>query len=120
MKRLDSLIQAVNLIDSIGSLAIQVSSLALDSRLVQKDGLFAATRGSNTDGHLFIDKAINDYIFPKQKDKLTRLIKLQIQIVCITLLAVFLRSQVVPVSVPGNGILYAFAFMFAQDNSKYT
>lgn len=58
MKRLDSLIQAVNLIDSIGSLAIQVSSLALDSRLVQKDGLFAATRGSNTDGHLFIDKAI--------------------------------------------------------------
>ena len=65
-----------------------------------------------------LDKAINDYLFPKQKDKLTRIIKLQIQIMCITLLAVFLRSQVVPVSVPGNGILYAFAFMFAQDKFK--
>ena len=35
-----------------------MSSLALDSRLVQPNGLFAATRGANTDGHLFIDKAI--------------------------------------------------------------
>lgn len=58
MKSLDSLIQAINLIDSFGSRAIEVSSLALDSRLVEPNGLFAATRGANTDGHLFIDKAI--------------------------------------------------------------
>ena len=58
MKSLDSLISAIELIDSFGSKNVQISGLALDSRMVQSDNLFAATRGANTDGHLFIDKAI--------------------------------------------------------------
>ena len=59
MKRLYSLISAIDLIDSFGPKDIEVSGLALDSRMVQSDNLFAATRGANTDGHLFIEKAID-------------------------------------------------------------
>ena len=32
--------------------------MTLDSRAVQENYLFAATRGANTDGHLYIEKAI--------------------------------------------------------------
>lgn len=41
-----------------GSEDVNLAGLTLDSRAVKQDYLFAATRGASTDGHLFIDKAI--------------------------------------------------------------
>jgi len=42
----------------IGDVEILLKGLAIDSRMVQNDWLFIATRGTLSDGHLFIDKAI--------------------------------------------------------------
>ncbi len=42
----------------IGSLDRSVDSIAYDSRRVGKNGLFVALTGENTDGHQFIDQAI--------------------------------------------------------------
>lgn len=42
----------------IGDVEILIKGLAIDSRLVQNDWLFIATRGTLSDAHLFIDKAI--------------------------------------------------------------
>jgi UDP-N-acetylmuramoyl-L-alanyl-D-glutamate--2,6-diaminopimelate ligase len=41
-----------------GSMAIEVSGLCIDSRKVVQDSVFIAVRGTLSDGHLFIDKAI--------------------------------------------------------------
>src|ERR1700716_470058 len=42
----------------IGSLDRNVESIAYDSRRVQKNGLVVALRGEKTDGHQFIEQAI--------------------------------------------------------------
>lgn len=42
----------------VGSLDREVEGIAYDSRRVQKDGLFVAVRGGQSDGHLFVDEAI--------------------------------------------------------------
>src|SRR4030095_5274518 len=42
----------------IGPLDRNVESIAYDSRRVQRNGLFVALRGEKTDGHQFIDQAI--------------------------------------------------------------
>ena len=42
----------------IGTLDRQVESIAYDSRRVQRNGLFVAIRGEKSDGHQFLDQAI--------------------------------------------------------------
>src|SRR5207244_4766007 len=42
----------------IGSLDREVESIAYDSRRVQSNSLFVATRGEKSDGHRFVDQAI--------------------------------------------------------------
>ena len=42
----------------IGTLDRQVDSIAYDSRRVQRNGLFVAIRGEKSDGHQFLDQAI--------------------------------------------------------------
>jgi UDP-N-acetylmuramoyl-L-alanyl-D-glutamate--2,6-diaminopimelate ligase len=42
----------------IGSTHIAISSITFDSRIVKKDTLFVATKGTATDGHKYIEKAI--------------------------------------------------------------
>ncbi|MCL4141727.1 UNVERIFIED_CONTAM: hypothetical protein GTU68_044763 [Idotea baltica] len=42
-----------------GSTNIEVSSIAFDSRSVEKDGLFVAIAGTSSNGHDFIDQAIS-------------------------------------------------------------
>ncbi|NNE35277.1 MAG: UDP-N-acetylmuramoyl-L-alanyl-D-glutamate--2,6-diaminopimelate ligase, partial [Rhodothermales bacterium] len=37
-----------------------IDQLTADSRMVRPNGLFVATRGESADGHLFIDKAVNN------------------------------------------------------------
>lgn len=55
---LKELLHAIPVIDYRGSLDTEVSSLCLDSRKAVKDSVFVAVRGHQTDGHFFVNKAI--------------------------------------------------------------
>src|SRR5213078_1658237 len=56
--QLKTLIAAVSPRQIIGPLDRVVESIAYDSRRVQRNGLFVALRGEKSDGHQFIDQAI--------------------------------------------------------------
>jgi UDP-N-acetylmuramoyl-L-alanyl-D-glutamate--2,6-diaminopimelate ligase len=56
---LNDIIKEVSFSEAIGKMAVPVTGLATDSRLVQTGFCFLAIRGTHTDGHLFIDKAID-------------------------------------------------------------
>ena len=55
---LKELLHAIPVIDYRGSLDTEVSSLCLDSRKAVKGSVFVAVRGHQTDGHFFVNKAI--------------------------------------------------------------
>ena len=55
---LKNLMPALQSKSILGSLDRQVESLAYDSRRVQKNGLFVALPGAKSDGHEFIDQAV--------------------------------------------------------------
>jgi UDP-N-acetylmuramoyl-L-alanyl-D-glutamate--2,6-diaminopimelate ligase len=59
MKLLSDLLYKVRLEEVIGSTHMAISSVAFDSRKVKKDTLFAATIGTQSDGHDFIQNAID-------------------------------------------------------------
>lgn len=59
MKKLNDILEDVQLIETIGKIPIEISSVEFDSRKVSDSSLFAATRGTQVDGHTFIDKAID-------------------------------------------------------------
>ena len=56
--QLKTLAAAISPREIIGPIDRVVESIAYDSRRVQRDGLFVALRGEKTDGHQFIDQAI--------------------------------------------------------------
>ena len=58
MQTLQDILYKVRLQQVVGSTAIAVSSIAIDSRKVEKGSVFVAINGVHSDGHLFIDKAI--------------------------------------------------------------
>ncbi|HQQ93696.1 MAG TPA: UDP-N-acetylmuramoyl-L-alanyl-D-glutamate--2,6-diaminopimelate ligase [Bacteroidia bacterium] len=58
MKLLSDLLYKVRLEEVTGSTHMAISSIAFDSRKVKKDGLFVATAGINSDGHDFIEAAV--------------------------------------------------------------
>lgn len=58
MKLLSDILYKVSLEEVIGLTHIAISSITFDSRKVKKDSLFIATRGTLQDGHLYIEKAI--------------------------------------------------------------
>lgn len=58
MKLLRDILYKTNLQEVHGSTNIAVTSITFDSRKVVKDSLFVAIRGTQSDGHNFIDKAI--------------------------------------------------------------
>ncbi|MDQ2659823.1 MAG: UDP-N-acetylmuramoyl-L-alanyl-D-glutamate--2,6-diaminopimelate ligase [Verrucomicrobiota bacterium] len=55
---LKNLLSAIETRAVVGPLDRAVESLAYDSRRVQKNGLFVALRGEKSDGHQFVDQAI--------------------------------------------------------------
>jgi UDP-N-acetylmuramoyl-L-alanyl-D-glutamate--2,6-diaminopimelate ligase len=57
--RLSELLGCINTIKCIGSNNNAISSLVYDSREVKKGSLFFALKGIHTDGHKYIEKAIN-------------------------------------------------------------
>ena len=56
--QLKTLVAAIPVRQVIGSLDRPVENIAYDSRRVQRNALFLALRGEKTDGHEFIDQAI--------------------------------------------------------------
>ncbi len=56
--QLKTLVAAFPVCQVIGPLDRTVESIAYDSRRVQRNGLFVALRGEKTDGHEFIDQAV--------------------------------------------------------------
>jgi len=59
MKTLQQLLQAIRIKQAIGDLEIPVSAIEIDSRKVGAGAVFVAIRGVQSDGHLFITRAIN-------------------------------------------------------------
>lgn len=58
--KLFDLISGVDVESSSGTLDVDVTNIAFDSRDVRKNGLFVAITGFATDGHKYIDKAIEN------------------------------------------------------------
>ncbi len=58
MQTLQNILYKVRLQQVVGNTAIGVSSIAIDSRKVEKGSVFVAINGVQSNGHLFIDKAI--------------------------------------------------------------
>jgi UDP-N-acetylmuramoyl-L-alanyl-D-glutamate--2,6-diaminopimelate ligase len=59
MKLLSDILYKTGLVETQGSTNIAITAMTFDSRKVEKDGLFVAVRGTQSDGHDFIDKAIS-------------------------------------------------------------
>ena len=58
MKQLKDILTRVQAVQIIGDASVMVSSICIDSRKAGKGSVFVAVSGTQTDGHLFIDKAI--------------------------------------------------------------
>ncbi len=60
MKLLSDILYKTRLEEIIGSTNVAISSVTFDSRKVKKDSLFIATRGTASDGHHYIELAIEN------------------------------------------------------------
>jgi UDP-N-acetylmuramoyl-L-alanyl-D-glutamate--2,6-diaminopimelate ligase len=60
MKKLSDILSDIRTLRTVGDVERSVSKICLDSRAVSKDMLFVAVSGVQTDGHRFIDKAIEN------------------------------------------------------------
>ena len=58
MKLLKDILYKVSIKSVFGSTDIYISDISYDSRKVTKDNVFVAIKGVKSDGHQFIDKAI--------------------------------------------------------------
>jgi len=58
MKKLGLILSAKDALEVIGNLDVMVNNLTFDSRQVAKGSCFIAVKGTQSDGHTFIDKAI--------------------------------------------------------------
>ncbi|GGH31794.1 UDP-N-acetylmuramoyl-L-alanyl-D-glutamate--2,6-diaminopimelate ligase [Sphingobacterium alkalisoli] len=58
---LKELLHAIPVVQVVGSLDVEVASVCFDSRKVEKNSLFVAIKGVQTDGHHYVDKAIAKY-----------------------------------------------------------
>jgi len=79
MKLLSDILYKAGIEEVIGSTNVAVAGVYFDSRNVTQDGLFVAVRGTQTDGHKFIDQAVEqgalviacEEIPDKKDDKIT-------------------------------------------------
>ena len=56
--KLEEIINGIEVIETKGDLAKEISGIHIDSRKVESGHLFVAVKGTQTDGHAYIDKAI--------------------------------------------------------------
>ncbi len=59
MKILNELLNDITVIETHGNIDVRVSSISLDSRIIEPNSLFVAMSGNITDGHNFIDEVIS-------------------------------------------------------------
>lgn len=59
VKTLAHILQSVTVLRTEGSLQLSIGALRFDSRAVQAGDVFVAVRGTQVDGHRFIDAALN-------------------------------------------------------------
>ena len=57
---LSQILNRVSILENLGSLEKEVSEIVFDSRKVVKNALYTALKGSVSDGHLYIDSAIEN------------------------------------------------------------
>ena len=55
---LEEILHGINILDCLGDKAKEISGIHIDSRKVEPGHLFVAVKGTQTDGHAYIDKAI--------------------------------------------------------------
>ncbi len=60
MRKLKNILKNVNVNNLTGNTDIDINNIVFDSRKVTKGDLFIAVKGINTDGHQYIDKAVNN------------------------------------------------------------
>jgi len=60
MKTLKDILSGIKYLECFGDINASVSGIEIDSRAIQKGFAFIASRGTVTDGHQFIDKAIEN------------------------------------------------------------
>ena len=56
--KLTEIIQPVTLTETVGCTDLDITGIQMDSRLIEPGQLFVVVRGTQTDGHAYIDKAI--------------------------------------------------------------
>jgi len=56
--KLEEIINGINIIEISGNKDLEISNIHIDSRKVEHGDLFVAVKGTQTDGHAYIDKAI--------------------------------------------------------------
>ena len=60
MKLLKDILYKANLLDVSGTTNVAITMVSADSRVIEKDSLFVAVHGTQSDGHRFIQKAIDE------------------------------------------------------------
>ena len=55
--RLEEILKNINVIETIGDIAREISGIHIDSRKIEPGHLFVAVKGTQTDGHAYIAKA---------------------------------------------------------------
>ena len=58
MKALQNILFGVKLREVVGTTKQNIANIQIDSRKVSKDAVFVAIKGGKSDGHAFIDTAI--------------------------------------------------------------
>lgn len=58
MSELKDILYRVNITSASGSMNVEVKNVCFDSRKVQPGSLFVAIKGTQSDGHVFIEKAV--------------------------------------------------------------
>lgn len=56
--KLENIIESVNVCEIKGNVDKEIAGIQMDSRLVEAGHLFVAVKGTQTDGHAYIEKAI--------------------------------------------------------------
>ena len=56
--RLSDILRKISVTESLGDMQREISGVNMDSRQVEHGDLFVAVKGTQTDGHAYIAKAI--------------------------------------------------------------
>lgn len=59
MKQLKDILYKMTIESTMGSTAVSITSLVIDSRKIEQGSLFVALKGTQVDGHVYIDQAIS-------------------------------------------------------------